>query len=297
MVTIRIDHAARRATSAPTGEARKPAGPARSERPALPSIRVNGVTIGRKAIAAEMQNYPAADPSQSLEAAATALVVRELLVQEARRLDLTATAERDADGRRETEEEALVRALIDLEVRLPEVDEESLRRYYDNNRNRFRSPALYEADHILIAARRDDATAFAAARDAALRLRDAVLAAPETFADLARTHSACPSAALGGVLGQIVPGETTPEFEAALRGLVPGTVSEPVETRYGVHLIRLHRRIEGTLLPFEAVRERIAAYLIESVRRRAVAQYIGILAGQAEIEGFALPAVASALVQ
>ena len=58
MVTIRIDHAARRATSAPTGEARKPAGPARSERPALPSIRVNGVTIGRKAIAAEMQNYP-----------------------------------------------------------------------------------------------------------------------------------------------------------------------------------------------------------------------------------------------
>jgi peptidyl-prolyl cis-trans isomerase C len=292
MVTIRIDHAAARRAGAP-----KPAAKARPERPALPVIRVNDVTIGRKAIAAEMQNYPAAEPRQSLEAAATALVVRALLIQEARRLGLAATPETDAEGKRETEEEALIRALIDAEVRLPEADEAALRRYYDHNRQRFQSPALYEADHILIAARRDDAAAFAAARDTALGLRTVLVAAPEKFAELARAHSACPSATLGGVLGQIAPGETTPEFEAALSGLAPGSVSEPVETRYGVHLIRLHRRVDGAALPFEAVRERIEAYLVESVRRRAVAQYIGLLAGRARIEGFALPATASPLVQ
>jgi len=70
-----------------------------------------------------------------------------------------------------------------------------------------------------------------------------------------------------------------------------------VRTRYGVHVLRLDRKIEGQTLPFEAVQGRIAAYLEESSWRRAVAQYISLLAGQARIEGFDLPAAASPLVQ
>ena len=56
-----------------------------------------------------------------------------------------------------------------------------------------------------------------------------------------------------------------------------------------------HRRRKT--ISHERVRERIKTYLIKSVRRRAVAQYIGLLAGRARIEGFALPATASPLVQ
>ncbi|MBP0649749.1 hypothetical protein J8J40_22145, partial [Mycobacterium tuberculosis] len=149
-----------RATAAPVPA--KAAGRPRPDRPALPTIRVNGVVIGRKAIAAEMQNYPAADPGAALEAAATALIVRELLLQEVHRLHLDGTPQTDADGRRETEEEARLRALIDAEVRLPQPDEDALRRYYDNNRKHFVTSPLYEADHILIAARRNDAAGFAA---------------------------------------------------------------------------------------------------------------------------------------
>ncbi|MGT2467107.1 peptidylprolyl isomerase [Mesorhizobium atlanticum] len=63
------------------------------------------------------------------------------------------------------------------------------------------------------------------------------------------------------------------EFEAALGDLAPGEISPLVETRYGIHLIRLTRRIDGRRLPFEAVRERIAAYLTEHVNRQATAQY------------------------
>ena len=44
---------------------------------------------------------------------------------------------------------------------------------------------------------------------------------PERFAELAQAHSACPSAAHGGNLGQITPGQTTPEFEQALIALAP----------------------------------------------------------------------------
>ena len=70
-----------------------------------------------------------------------------------------------------------------------------------------------------------------------------------------------------------------------------------METRYGVHLIRLTRRIDGRQLPFEAVRERIASYLAEHVNRQATAQYVSLLVGRADIGGIALDGASSPLVQ
>jgi len=99
------------------------------------------------------------------------------------------------------------------------------------------------------------------------------------------------------ILGQIGPGDTTPEFETALIDLAPGDVSAPVETRYGVHLIRLARRIDGSPLPFETVRERVAAYLVDHVRRQALAQYISLLVGRADISGIEISGSPSPLVQ
>ncbi|MXW48043.1 MAG: peptidylprolyl isomerase, partial [Gammaproteobacteria bacterium] len=52
------------------------------------SIRVNGVAISSQSIAAESQNHPASNPQDAQKAAIRALVVRELLLQEAYRLDL-----------------------------------------------------------------------------------------------------------------------------------------------------------------------------------------------------------------
>ncbi|WP_373870029.1 peptidylprolyl isomerase [Azorhizobium oxalatiphilum] len=263
----------------------------------MSAVSVNGVSISRKAIAAEVQNTPARTPAEGWFAAARALVVRELLLQEAQRLAIPLDPQGDADGRRETHEEALIRALLAQEVRTPVADEDTLRRFYDNNRRRFMSAPLWQAEHILCAARRDDAAAFAAARAKAEALAAALTAAPERFADLARTQSDCPSAAVGGSLGQITPGDTTLEFEAALRSLEPGVISAPVETRYGVHLIRVNRYVEGRPVPFEAVRKEIAAYLADHVSRSAEAQYIALLVGRADIKGIALDGADSPLVQ
>ncbi len=115
---------------------------------------------------------------------------------------------------------------------------------------------------------------------------------------MARAFSDCPSATDGGRLGQVGRGDTTPEFEAALLSLEPGQIyPEPVQTRYGVHVLRLDRKIAGRTLPFEQVRERIAVYLEESSWRRAVAQYVALLAGQARIAGFDMAGASSPLVQ
>lgn len=262
-----------------------------------PPVSVNGVPIALKAIAAEVQNFPARNPLESWRVTARALVVRELLLQEAHRLAIAFEQKADEDGRLETAEDALIRALIEREVRVPEADEETLRRFYDKNRGRFVTAPLWEADHILFAARRDDEAGFAAARDKASAAAAALAREPGRFAALARDGSDCPSAALGGSLGQIGPGDTTPEFEAALAALVPGRISAPIETRYGVHLIRLVRRIEGRPLPFEAVRRGIAAYLAEHVRRQATVQYIALLVAQADIQGVAFDGAALPLMQ
>ena len=260
-------------------------------------ITVNGVAIPRKAIAAEVQNFPAGDAAASWVAATRALVVRELLHQEATRLEIAAEPETDAEGRTETAEDAQVRALIAREVRTPSADEAALRRYYEANRRRFVTSPLHEADHILIAADRNDGEAYAAARQKAAVLAEGLAVAPYRFAALAHAHSACPSREVGGSLGQIGSGDTTPEFEAALTALQPGEISPPVDTRYGVHLIRLVRRVEGRQLPFEAVRERIARYLVRHVQRHAMAQYVALLVARADIRGVAMAGAASPLVQ
>ncbi len=250
------------------------------------AVSVNGVTIAHAAIAAEAQNHPAASPAQAFAEAARALAIRELLSQEARRLAIAPQPAIDDEGRRETDEEATIRALIERTVPADKADEESCRRYFDKNAGRFRSPDIFEAAHILIAVAPgcEDRARLGAERLIAM-LRDD----PSGFAAVARTASACPSRDQGGALEQFARGQCAPEFEAALDCLKCGEIaSEPVRTRFGYHVVRLDRRIEGAGLPFEAVRTRIAAYLTENRQRQAIAGYIGHLAAQARIEGIVL---------
>lgn len=249
-------------------------------------VTVNGVAIAHDLISREAQNHPASKPVDAWREAARALAVRELLLQEARRLELSPAPVTDDRGRRETEEEALISCLIDAQVATPVPDAASCTRYYERNRSRFRSTDIYEASHILIASRRDNADAYGAARERAHALLSYLEADPHCFAELAKAHSDCPSAGSGGNLGQLTAGDTTPEFEKALLALTPGeTTGAPVETRYGFHIIRLERHIPGRELPFEVVHEGIAAYLVERSRRLAIAQYVARLASAAQISG------------
>ncbi len=137
---------------------------------------------------------------------------------------------------------------------------------------------------------------------ACLREAEAIIAAlaerPDNFGGFARQRSDCSSGKEGGRLGQITRGQTTPEFETFLVALEAGQLCpQPVKTPYGVHVLRLDRQELGRVMPFEAVRERIAAYIEEVSWRRAVSQYIQLLAGQSKVQGFDLAGAADPLVQ
>jgi peptidyl-prolyl cis-trans isomerase C len=254
-------------------------------------VSVNGVTIPSGDIARETQHHSASDPDVAWDLAARALAIRELLSQEADRQGVEAQPIVDEEGRRETLQEARLRGLIEREVSVPSADEAACRRYYQANLSRFRSPDLCEVAHILIP-HGPQARELAASLLAELQQR------PERFAEAAASHSACPSGKQGGNLGQIGPGQTVAEFEAALPGLQPGAIhSETIESRYGLHIVRLDRRIEGRQLPFELAHERIAAYLEDSVQCRALHQYVSILAGRARVTGVDFAVADSPLVQ
>jgi len=77
--------------------------------------------------------------------------------------------------------------------------------------------------------------------------RQQVAAGQASFEDLARQHSQDGSARQGGDLGWVAPGQFVPEFEQVMNALRPGEVSQPVVSRFGVHLIRLEERRQAAL--------------------------------------------------
>ena len=89
-----------------------------------------------------------------------------------------------------------------------------------------------------------------------------ILAGTASFASLAREHSQDGSATQGGDLGWVMPGMFVPEFEEAMNRLAEGEISNPVVSRFGVHLIQLVERRRVDLTPRE-LRDSVRAQLKE----------------------------------
>ena len=213
-----------------------------------PRIRVNGVLIEPEAMALELQYHPAAEQSEAMFLAAQALVIRELLQQRCSELSVQVEA-----GIGESQEEAAIRSLIELEVPVPEADESVCEHFYASNLPRFVSAPLLAARHILLECAPDDIEARISKREQADALLVQLQADPQRFTELALAHSACPSKEQGGALGQLSKGQTVPEFERQLFRQPQGLVSQPLESRYGFHVVYVDQRIERLQLPYEAV--------------------------------------------
>ena len=107
------------------------------------------------------------------------------------------------------------------------------------------SVAQARARHILL--RATPKLNEAAARDKLIDFKRRVESGQADFAVLARDNSQDASAAQGGDLGWASPGQFVPEFEAVVNSLSPGQISEPLISRFGVHLIQLMERRTAAL--------------------------------------------------
>jgi peptidyl-prolyl cis-trans isomerase C len=254
--------------------------------PSFGDVLVNGVEITPEAIAREIQHHPAPDAETAWIDAARALAVRELLLQEARRRGIEAEPESDDAGREETDDDALVRALLEEEVQPVRAGEAECRRYYDANVDRFRTVDLFEASHILIEPEGADEAAWSAAEARARAIAGEVGDDPAAFAAAARAWSGCTSKQQDGMLGQIRRGELVSSVQAGLERLSDGeTGREPVRSRFGWHVLRLQRKIVGRTLRFEMVRDKIADMLEARSWTVEAGRYIARLAQRSRVEG------------
>lgn len=137
------------------------------------------------------------------------------------------------------------------------------------------------ARHILIVPSAQISEAQARAR--LLDFKKRVQAGQADFAALAREFSQDGSAAQGGDLGWANPGMFVPEFEAALNRLAPGEVSEPLLSRFGMHLIQLLERRQVSLSQAEQ-REAVRAMLREKKLEEALRTWTQEQRGRAYVE-------------
>lgn len=248
--------------------------------PAPVFVRVAGIPIDESEIAREMQFHRSSSPHEARQAAATTLVIRELVARECERLGLVIKA---VDG--ETGDEARVRVLLADSLMVPDADEAAVRQYYEANRSKLHHPDRIRVRHILIAAPPSDIKARLRAQQLGEELIGALRSEPERFIEFAMRHSVCPSRDQGGDLGWIERGDTVPEFDRQLFMLKPGLAGLTVETRYGHHVVEVQERADGEPLSFEESRTRIIAYLETQTRQNAVHQYLRILAETYGVEG------------
>lgn len=103
----------------------------------------------------------------------------------------------------------------------------------------------FNASHILVETEEE-------AADIARRAREG-----EDFAELAKAHSTGPSGPNGGQLGWFGEGMMVPAFEAAVKELGVGDISDPVQTQFGWHVIKLNETRVAEAPPMEAVREEL----------------------------------------
>ena len=139
--------------------------------------------------------------------------------------------------------------------------EETLRQIYDAEAQQFREEEQRLVRHILLeGAAGDNAAAIDQANELIYRLNSG-----EDFAQLASEFSTdIGSASQGGDLGWISRGATVPAFESVAFALSEGEVSEPVESEFGVHIIRVDEIQAEKAKPFEEVREELAEQAIRN---------------------------------
>jgi peptidyl-prolyl cis-trans isomerase C len=266
------------------------------KRALFPEIVVNGEAIDAARIAAEAQNHsaPKGKPGLAWRKAAQALVIRTLLLQEARNRNLKPEPQ-DLGGKRiETHEEALIRGLLETALNVEPPNDTAVAAIWEKDPEQFRSPPLWEASHILCMANPADKEACKAALIRAKALTKTALDNPKGFANLAAIESDCSSKDNYGALGQLGPGDTVPEFEAALARLSVGEITpEPVKTRFGYHVIRLDAKAEGKVLPFEIVRPRIAEAMEKSAWAKSAQNFTQQLVASADVQGIELQTLTS----
>lgn len=185
------------------------------------------------------------------------LVLQEVLAQEGQRLHLDQDREVQVLLQLQSSNilaRSVVRKYIDEKSG---ITDDTIRQYYDTHQGDYNTEEQITASHILVKTEVE-------AREVLKELRQG-----KDFAEVAKAKSIGPSAPNGGSLGTFGRGRMVPDFEEAAFALKAGEISEPVQTQFGHHIIKVTERVEPHVKPFDEVKD--------DIRETLISQYVETL--------------------
>jgi len=229
--------------------------------------RVNGetITMGHMiaAYATLPQQYQQVPPASLYPAILEQLIQQTVLKQNAP-MDTPLHVQLSLDN----ETRSLMAAEKIEEIMASAASDNDIRAAYDAKYADGFGENEFNASHILLATQ-DEALAVKAS------LEDGA-----DFAEMAKEKSIGPSGPGGGQLGWFTPDKMVPEFSGAVIAMEPGDLSDPIQTQFGWHVIRLNDKRRAAAPEFEAVREELA----NEIRVQAVDDEVVRLTGEANVE-------------
>ena len=203
------------------------------------------------------------------------------------------------DGATSVAASAAIEQLLERELPIPEPSEEACRRYHEAHPAAHAQGERVQLRHVLFAV-----TPGVDVKQLRLRAEALLLDlrcaddGGARFAEAAAQWSNCPSGQQGGELGWLSRADCAPEFAREVFGSAEiGVLSRLVHSRFGLHVVEVVAREAGLQPSFEEVRQAIGLTLRQQAWVNALRQYLQLLAGAAVVEGVALDAADSPLVQ
>lgn len=170
----------------------------------------------------------------------------------------------EAELRKQIGKNLAIQKFIDTKFKgKVQVTEQEAKDFYNKNQDKFKQPEMVHASHILIAAKETEPKADKDRKRAKLVQIKKQLKDGGNFADLAKQFSDCPSKARGGDLGFFPRGQMVKPFDQAVFKMMPGDVSDIVETEFGYHLIKLEEKKPAKTVTFDEAKAKITAYLTQ----------------------------------
>ncbi|MCC1491274.1 peptidylprolyl isomerase [Cognatishimia sp. F0-27] len=182
-------------------------------------------------------------------------ILDQLIQQQALNNDPLATETRRVETAMANERRSLMASEVIRQIIMRDVTEAAVEALYAE---RYATagedaPLEYNASHILVETEEE-----------AQRLSDEANTGVD-FAELAREHSTGPSGPNGGALGWFAEGMMVPSFQEAVAAMAVGEVSDPVQTQFGWHVIRLNETRQQSAPEFEEVRDTLRGELEQQV--------------------------------
>ncbi|MDY6915845.1 MAG: peptidylprolyl isomerase [Candidatus Cloacimonadota bacterium] len=145
--------------------------------------------------------------------------------------------------------------------------------YFEENKDKYGSAESADTSHILVDS-----------QEKSQEIYDMLKNDEINFAEAAQKYSKCPSKQKGGKLGMYPRGQMVPEYDDVVFNMEIGTISEPVKTQFGYHIIKVHDKKDAVKAKYEDVKERVHKDLLSAKQRQVYTKKVNELKEKYEVE-------------